>query len=87
MHGLLYLVTLLVPVSGFLRMTAKNRVTSFFGFEIPSPTGDSPGIYAFGRALHGDWMQYVVLALIGLHIAAALWHHFVVKDATLRRMM
>ena len=87
MHGLLYLVTLLVPVSGFLRMTAKDRVTNFFGIGIPSPTGDAPGIYAFGRALHGEPMQYIVLALIALHIAAALWHHFVVKDATLRRMM
>ena len=87
MHSLLYLATVVVPLSGFLRMAAKDRVTSFFGFKIPSPTGDAPGIYAFGRALHDEWMQYIVLALIGLHIAAALWHHFVVKDATLRRMM
>jgi cytochrome b561 len=32
-------------------------------------------------------MQYIVLALIGLHVGAALWHHFIVKDPTLRRMM
>jgi cytochrome b561 len=86
-HVLLYLVTLLVPVAGFLRMTAKDRVTKFFGIGIPSPTGDAPGIYAFGKALHGDAMQYIVLALIGLHVGAALWHHFIVKDPTLRRMM
>ena len=86
MHGLLYLITLLVPVAGFLRMTAKDRVTSFFGIGIPSPTGDAPKIYEWGKTLHGEAMQYVVLTLIALHVGAALWHHFVVRDAALRRM-
>jgi cytochrome b561 len=85
-HVLLYLLTLLLPVTGFLRMTAKGRVTHFFGIGIPSPTGDAPGMYAFAKALHGDAMQYTVLAVIALHVGAALWHHFVVKDPTLRRM-
>jgi superoxide oxidase len=85
-HGLLYLVTVLVPVSGFLRMTAKDRVTNFFGIGIPSPTGVAPFIYEFAKALHGELMQYIVLLLIGLHVMAALWHHFIMKDATLRRM-
>jgi cytochrome b561 len=85
-HVLLYLITLFLPVAGFLRMTAKDRVTNFFGEGIPSPTGDAPGIYAFAKALHGDAMQYIVLTLIALHVGAALWHHFVVKDPTLRHM-
>ena len=86
-HGLLYLVTVLVPVSGFLRMTAKDRVTNFFGIGIPSPTGDAPSVYAVGKALHSEPMEYIVLALIAAHVAAALWHHFIMRDATLRRMM
>ena len=87
LHVLLYSLTLLVPVAGFLRMTAKDRITNFLGLGIPSPTGDAPGIYALGKALHGEAMEYIVLTVIALHVAAALWHHFVVKDATLRRMM
>jgi cytochrome b561 len=87
MHRTLLAVTLLLPISGFVRMAARNRVTDFFGYAIPSPFGDAPSIYAIGRALHGDAMQYVVLALIALHVAAALGHHFVLKDETLRRMV
>lgn len=87
MHGMLYLVTLLVPVAGFLRMAAKNRATGFFGFDIPSPTGDAPSVYAIAKALHGEWMQTIVLVLIGLHVAAALWHHVIDRDETLRRMI
>jgi cytochrome b561 len=86
MHTTLLAVTLLLPISGFVRMAARDRVTDFFGYGIPSPFGDAPAIYAIGRALHGDVMQYVVLALVGLHVAAALGHHFVLKDNTLRRM-
>jgi cytochrome b561 len=86
MHRLLLAVTLLVPIAGFVRMAAKNRVTDFFGYVIPSPFGDAPTLYAAGRAVHGDVMQYAVLALIGLHIAAALGHHYVLRDDTLRRM-
>ena len=67
MHGLLYLITLLVPVYGFLRMTAKDRVTNFFAIGIP----DRPAT----RALHRSGTDRPA-------IAAALWHHFVVKDAT-----
>ena len=86
LHRLLLAVTLLVPIAGFVRMAAKNRVTDFFGYVIPSPFGDAPTLYSAGRALHGDTMQYVVLALIGLHVAAALGHHYILKDDTLRRM-
>nr|WP_294523631.1 cytochrome b [uncultured Rhodopila sp.] len=87
MHRTLLVVTLLLPISGFVRMSARNRVTDFFGYAIASPFGDAPSIYAIGRALHGDAMQYVVLALIGLHVVAALGHHYVLKDDTLRRMV
>jgi cytochrome b561 len=86
MHRLLLAVTLLVPIAGFVRMAAKNRVTDFFGYAIPSPFGDAPTIYGAARALHGDVMEYAVLVLIGLHVAAAIFHHYIIKDDTLRRM-
>jgi len=85
MHRVLLVVTLLVPVAGFVRMAARNRVTDFFGAAIPSPFGDNPFLYHAARALHGDAMQIIVLTLIGLHVAAVA-HHFILKDDTLRRM-
>jgi cytochrome b561 len=86
MHGALLAVTLLVPIAGFVRMAAKDRITQFFGYAIASPFGDAPTLYAIGRAVHGDIMQYIVLALIALHVAAAIGHHYVLRDDTLRRM-
>jgi superoxide oxidase len=86
MHKLLMLVTLLLPVTGFLRVTTHGRAVSFFGYAIPSVTGDLPSINAVFKLLHGGAMPLIVLTLIGLHIAAALFHHFVLKDATLKQM-
>ena len=42
----------------------------------------------FSRVAIGthEFLAYALLALIGLHVAAALWHHLVLRDATLKRM-
>jgi cytochrome b561 len=87
MQKLLMLVTLLLPVTGFLRVTTHGRAVSFFGYAIPSVTGDLPSVNAVFKLLHGGAMPLIVLTLIGLHIAAALFHHFVLKDATLKQMV
>ncbi|MFL5288506.1 MAG: cytochrome b [Rhodopila sp.] len=87
MQKLLLLITLLLPITGFLRVTTHGRAVSFFGYTIPSVTGDLPGINAVFKLLHSDPMPLVVLTLITLHIAAALFHHFVLKDATLKQMV
>ncbi len=39
-----------------------------------------------GQTLHG-LLGYLLLTLIVLHAAAALKHHFVDKDASLKRML
>ena len=43
-----------------------------------------------GRTLHmvhTDVFWLMLLGLAGAHIGAALWHHLMVKDDTLRRML
>ncbi len=87
MHKLLMLLTLLLPLTGFLRITTRGRAVDFFGYDIPSLTGNMPDVNAVFKALHGGAMPLIVLALIGLHIAAALIHHFLLKDATLKQML
>ncbi|WP_158258693.1 cytochrome b [Rhodopila globiformis] len=87
MQKLLLLVTLLLPVTGFLRVMTHGYAVSFFGYTIPSVTGNMPGVNAIFKVLHGGAMPLIVLTLIGLHIAAALFHHFVLKDATLKQMV
>lgn len=85
-HRLLYLLLLAVPVSGWLMSSAKGFTVVYLGI-LPLPD-----LVAKDRAL-GDALAQVhealnitLLALVALHVAAALKHHFVDRDATLRRM-
>lgn len=86
-HSTLYLMTLLIPLSGYLISTAKGHGIDMFGlFEIPAlfpatkqmeeTAGRVHYVLAFGTA-------FLVLA----HVSAALKHHFIERDSTLKRMI
>jgi cytochrome b561 len=87
-HLLLNLLTLLVPISGFLRLASKDRAADFFGImQIPSPIGDVPALNDLMHIFHGEPMEIAIYTLIGLHVAAALWHQYGLHDHTLERML
>ncbi len=86
-HGLLYLFLVVMPVSGFLATNAHGFPLSWFGlFEVWSPIGKSPAIAGTFSAVHG-WSAWILISLVGLHVAAALFHHVVRRDGTLMRML
>lgn len=87
-HTALYALMIALPLSGWIFSSAGKYPLSWFGlFPIPkfAITKADP-IYGIAREGH-EVMGYVALALIALHIGAALRHHFLLKDAVLRRML
>lgn len=85
-HLLLYLLPLLLVLSGYLISTADGRAVSVFGwFEIPATVQDIDGQADLAGEIH-FWLAMLLLAVVGLHVAAALRHHVWLKDDTLRRM-
>ncbi|MGM0450869.1 MAG: cytochrome b [Pseudomonadota bacterium] len=86
-HWLLYGLMLAMVVSGYLISTADGRGVSVFNwFSVPAFTGDVDGM----EDLAGDWhywMGWTLIILAGLHALAALKHHFLDRDDTLRRML
>lgn len=86
-HAALYLLLFIVPVMGWINASARGYAVKLFG-SITLPALSSTGS-SLGHEM-GDIHQYAaygLLALIGLHVAAALYHHFVRRDSTLRRML
>jgi cytochrome b561 len=86
-HGLLYLLLLLMPLLGWANASARGWTIDFFGVAALPPL--LPQNSPLGREL-GDvhiWTSYVLLGLVGLHVAAALYHHFWLGDRVLRRML
>jgi cytochrome b561 len=86
-HALLYFVLVLFPLTGWANASVRGWSLTFFDlFPLPSLfTKGSAFGHAFGE-LHSP-LVWVLLALIALHVAGALYHHVIVKDDTLRRML
>ena len=55
-------------------------------FELPTIIGPDPELKHSLKELH-ELLTNVILALVSLHVLAALKHQFVDKDGILRRMM
>lgn len=87
-HGALYLILLAMPLSGISMRQLFGRDTEFFGlFALPRLLAENPDLGKQIAFLHKEVLWPTLLVLVGLHIAAALWHHFVQKDNTLTRML
>lgn len=86
-HALLYLATLGLPLAGIGRAMASGGDVVFFGLRIPSLTGRNDVIETIASFLHGGLVMNLLLALIAGHVLAALWHQFILKDGTLKRML
>ena len=86
-HLCFYALMFALPLTGWLMSSAGGFPVSFLGlFELPDLI--SPSEYRFRGliAIH-QWLGYALLALTLLHAGAALGHHFVLRDATLRKML
>lgn len=87
-HFTLYCGLVLIPLTGWLAFTEHvgrslgMRPASLFGLRIPL----LPDFGINWHLIH-NWGGKLVLALVALHVAAALKHHFYDRDTSLRRML
>jgi len=84
-HVALYALLLGMPLLGWALSNAQGKPVHFFGATLPALVGDDEDLADRLQAWHLD-AAWVLLALVSLHIAAALFHHFVLRDGVLRRM-
>lgn len=86
MHLGLYLLMIGMPILGWLSLSAEGEPIPFFGFQLPALVGESKQSAEWLEEVHeiGATVGYF---LIGFHAVAALFHHYRVRDDTLRRML
>jgi cytochrome b561 len=86
-HFALYALTLAVPLSGWLFSSAKGFQTVYLGLvPIPDLLAQDATL-ADALLLWHRGLNYLMVALLGLHVAAALKHHFRDRDDVLVRML
>jgi cytochrome b561 len=86
-HTLLYVLLLAMPIVGYIANSAYGATTPFFGlFELPGIVGKNEGLATQLFTAH-RWVGWLVIVLVLTHVSAALYHHFVRRDAVLKRML
>lgn len=85
-HYLLYAFMFIQPLSGWAMSSAAGYNPTFFGlFTFPALVPKDPNTVETFVAIHNT-SAMILLTLFVLHVGAAFFHHFVLKDNTLRRM-
>ncbi|MNI77466.1 hypothetical protein D3C73_1337610 [compost metagenome] len=86
-HGFLYLSLFAVLIAGYLISTAEGVGIPVFGlFEVPALVSGLPDQADTAGVIH-LYLAWVLVIFSGLHALAALKHHFIDRDVTLKRML
>ncbi len=86
-HVLLYVLLFVVPLSGWLYNSAAGFPLQWFRlFNLPALTAANPALKVVAKQVHETGVA-VLIALVVAHAVAALKHHFIDRDATLRSML
>ena len=86
MHFALFALMIAVPVTGYIITTSEGQGVSMFGwFEVPAVMPKSDATRDLAIAIH-YYFAYAGIALVVGHAGAALKHHFINRDDTLKRM-
>ena len=85
-HWTFYILLLTLPIMGFVFLQAGGKDVHFLSWTWPQLISPNPEIKKIFKETH-EWLGNALYFLIGLHALAGLWHHYVLKDDTLRRML
>ncbi|TCS74077.1 cytochrome b561 [Sulfuritortus calidifontis] len=87
LHGLLYVLMLAIPLSGWLMSSAKGFQTVYLGLlPIPDLLVKDAALAETLAALHTT-LNYGLIVLLLAHVGAALKHQWLERDAVLGRML
>jgi superoxide oxidase len=85
-HLMLYIFMIAMPILGWLLLSAAGKPIPFFGLELPALISENKSLADSIKEIHetGGTIGYF---LIGFHAAAGLYHHYLLRDNTLLRIL
>ena len=85
-HLALYMFMLIMPILGWLLLSAAGKPIPFFGLHLPALVNENKDLAEWLKEIH-ETIGEIGYYLIGLHTMAAMFHHFFQHDNTLTRML
>ena len=84
-HWAFYVLLIGLPIGGYLLVNTSGFAVPFYGVELPKLLPKNDFLSGLIFLIHAGG-AFLLIALILLHVTAALRHEVVLKDNTLRRM-
>jgi cytochrome b561 len=85
-YWLFYLLLFVVPILGWISASWRGFPLIMFGLELPKLIATRAPGWGWTGDVHGLLSNYLMLTLVGLHVAAALYHWLVRRDRVMQRM-
>ena len=82
----LYFLMIMIPVSGYLMSTLGGHPIKIFDLGVIEPLMKDPELSKIANKAH-KYMVWGIIGFASLHILAAFYHHFILKDDVLKRML
>lgn len=82
----IYAFMIVMPLLGWLVLSAENRPVPFFGLQLPALIGEDKALAGRLEDIHAA-LGTAGYFLLGLHALAALSHHYIRRDNALTRML
>jgi cytochrome b561 len=84
-HIALYALMFITPIVGVVTFIWHGRIFDFGIFHVDFGVRSNRAVFRPTEDIHG-YLAYALFALASVHAAAALWHHFFLRDGVLGRM-
>jgi cytochrome b561 len=86
-HAMLYLLMFAMPLTGWMMSSAAGFPVSVYGlFTLPDLVAPDTNLKALMIDAH-FYLAWLLVIMVGLHVLAALTHHFYYRNNILRRML
>lgn len=85
-HRLMYVLMLVIPAVGFVAYVWHGRSFDYGLFQLNFGVPLNRAVFTPAEEIH-QLLAYSLFALVGLHVAGALWHQYFRRDGVLLRML
>jgi len=85
-HLALYAMMVCMPIAGWLILSGEGKPIPFYGINLPALMAENKALAESIEEIHKT-VGKIGYFLIGLHTVAALYHHYFMRDNTLRRIL
>ena len=86
MHSVMYVLMFAIPATGLVAFIWHGRVFHFGALDLDLAVVSTRSVYHPAQSIH-VWLAYGLCASVALHVIAAIWRQFILRDNLMARML